>query len=195
MSDEQLSNARQARRRANGAEHDRPIAGNPLRPQRGLASRDRGALAFRRTQGLVRIDERSGKLLIERDVGRSDVQVAQLDFGLGTREAHRAGRRGDVAIAVRQLKRRLARRRDCRRERHRRRSSRFDANSNAQRDDRVEHRADGAGQRDARVHRARRVNGAPSSKKARAVGLIGDVADALGARCDDVRAPRPRLFG
>ena len=53
---EQLADARQPRRRANRGEHDRPIAGNALRPERRLSACDGRALRFRGAKRLVRID-------------------------------------------------------------------------------------------------------------------------------------------
>ena len=57
----------------------------------------------------MRVDERARQLLIQRDVGRRDVEIAQLDFGFGPREAQGPIAGAAVAIAIGELQRRFAR--------------------------------------------------------------------------------------
>ena len=139
---EQLPDAGHTGHGANRRQHDRPIAGDPLSPQRLLSELDGGSFAGRSAKRFVRIDERARQLLIEREVGRLDVEVAHLHFGLGPREARGALGSGDVAIAIGDVQRGFARGRHGRGESDGRRTARLDAKTNAQSDDRIEHRAD-----------------------------------------------------
>ena len=96
MRHEQLPNALQACGRANRREDDRPVSGDPLRPKGGLTARDGRALRLGRTKRLVWIDEGAGELVIERDVGRHDIEIAQLDLGLARA---RLNARSDAALS------------------------------------------------------------------------------------------------
>ena len=88
---EQLPDAGHTGDGANRCQHDRPIAGDALSPQRLLPERHGGTFAGRRAKRLVRVDERARQLLVEREVGRLDVEVAHFHLGLGS--AARGSRR------------------------------------------------------------------------------------------------------
>ena len=131
--DEQLVHAWQPHRVGDRGQHDRPIAGNALTPQRTLPSPILGARLRRRAQLLVRVEKCAGEHLVERRVRGRHVEAAKLHLRRGPRQRECAIGSAEIAIAVGDVARFIAAVGDERRERDAPSASRAKTKSNAQR--------------------------------------------------------------
>ncbi len=125
----------------------------------------------------------------------TDTEVVQLNVGLRPGQCERAVERRRVAVPVGQIQHLDARRRDHRPERHARGRARWDSQSAAEAEHRVQHGADGAGQRLAVHHGERGPDPAAASEEARAVGLELWSTHGLAFDHGEVRCPGFGFFG
>ena len=140
-----------------------------------------------RVRGRAVLAERDGTLYLGRnyeihrseDGGRSFARVATMPIDVGRRLAGAS--------------RLLSRLGDERRERDARRLPRGDANPNAKREDRIEHRTGGPTERRALVQRCGMAYRATTANEPRAISFERDISDELWPHGGDVREPTARF--
>ena len=127
----------------NAQQNDRQVAGNPLGPQPGLAAEAAQQAGRRCAKTRVGIQDWCRQALKVGGFGGEHVEVAQLHLGLGPGQGFGALEGAAVVVLVDQIKQRLTGRRHHRPERHTGNLAGLDQQTLAQREDRVQHRADG----------------------------------------------------
>ena len=168
-------------------QHDRQIAGNPQRPERGLRRRARDDLRGRGAQAGVIAHHHAAKRLEIGRIGVGDAKMAQLHLrlGPGERGGARKGRR--VAVPVDQIEKRIRRVGHHGPEGHARRAASRNADPAPDREDRVQHGAGGPGQR--LVDHRCRGDVAPAPDELRAVRLDLDRGGFLAFDHSDMGGP------
>ncbi len=150
---------------------DRDVTRNPVRPQGGGTARVARQHARGGPQRPVRVENAAGEALKEVGLIGPDAEMAELNLGLGPRQRGHPleGRR--VAILVGEVDHLLARRRDQRRKGDVDARARRKPYAASKADDRIEHRADGVGERPAVDHRGRCPDPAAAAEEPSAVGF------------------------
>src|SRR6185503_12517077 len=112
----------------------------------------------------------------------ANTQMMELYLSLSPRQGNRAFEGRRIVVLIRQVERFIARRRDDRPECDPHRPPRRNAYASAKTEDRIEHGADGIGERPAVEHGDRRPDLPPTPEEASPVGLELHAADGLAFR-------------
>ena len=145
-------------------QHDRQVAGDSVGPQLRRSALASLQNVGRGPQRRIGVEHAIGETLEEMRFVGTDAEVMELHLRLGPRERHRALEGGGVVMLVHQVECFGASRCNHRPERDVDRGARRYSHAAAKTEDRIEHGADGIGERLAVDHRDRRANDAPASQ-------------------------------
>ena len=178
---------------ADAQQHDRQVAGNGVAPQAGLpapVAHEHAAVGAQRGMG---VDDRAGQASVELRVGLAGVDLAQHHLGVGPGQFEDAVGEAPILVFLDQAQGRVAAVADAVDQVDVGRLLRLEGDPAADRHDRIQHRALAAGQRPGIVHRLGRGDAAAAADEARAVGLVGKLADVGVVHGHQVKHPGRRL--
>ena len=163
-------------------QHDRQVAGNRVAPQTGLAAAILHQHAGLGPQRRISVEHGACKVAIQLRVGGARVDLGQDDVAVSPGEVEDAIGEVPILVFLDQPHAGFAAAAGARDEIERRRLTRFERNVAADRDDRIKHRALGAGERGAFGQRERRGGRASAADESHAIGFVRNPGDVRAAR-------------
>ena len=174
-------------------EHDREVAGDPVRPQRVGTTHLTREHTRRWPQRPVRVHHAAGEALEEVRLVGTDTEVMLLNLCLRPGQRRGALERRRIAIFFGEVQGLVARWRDERREGDACGLAGRKPHAAPQTDDRIEHRTGRVGQASAVNHHRRCPDAAPTIEEPGAIGLPRQIPDRLAVDDDDVGQPGRRV--
>ena len=171
-------------------QHHRVVAGDRLAPQPGLAAavlQQHGLFGAQRGVG---VQHQSGEALVQLRIGLRGVDLPAHDLAVGPGEVEHAVGQPPVAVLLDESGAGLARGANAGHHVDARSLPRRQDDAGADRDDWIEHRARGVGQRVGVGQRTRALQCLAAADEARAVGFVGDCIDVRVVHGQQVEHPR-----
>ena len=170
-------------------QYDRQVSGNGVTPQPGLPAAildEHGRVGAQRGVG---IDDGAGEACIKLRIGLGGIELAQHHLAVRPAQIEDAVREMPVLVFLDQAQRHLAGFADTRHDIDGDRLFRIECERIADGDDRIQHRALGAGERRRLAHRQRSGAASGAADEAQAVRLVGYFADVRPVRRHQVKHP------